>query len=296
MRYLYWFVIACLQIIMLTSCGLYVEPTPPREAVESPRTNGILTSLPTRSIDILSIDLVSNEVGLAGPPANNSPAYLQELEAMVSFRRGNLLASPGWVKRLVRLTIELDGELKTVENETSSQVDENGLVIQVIEPQARAKCSCQGGFLMSWARTSGSQSIWDMQPQDIWTVFGGSQLETNGSLLPEPGIRTETVIEPKQAEINRITIQGLEPGQPILLDFGFSKYAQNRVAEGARLQRQTIYENCWYLSEQYTLVDQNQRVEALFNPDTGKLRRLQVFDLSQKDIRLLWRIDLAVEE
>lgn len=293
MRYPYWFMISCLCLIILTSCGLDAKPITQREAVDSPGTGEIQTSLSTNLIENTNI-LTSNSSVAAEPSTNSSTSFLEELEGLVSHRRRNLLASPGWVKRVVRLTIDQDGEQKTTENETSIQIDENGVIIQIIDP--KAKCSCQGGVLMSWVRKASSQSIWDMQPQDIWTVLGGSQSDLKKGLLPEPGDRMEKAFEPDQTELSSLTIRGLEPGQPILFDFGFAEYTRMRVAEGERLHRQTIYENCWYLGEQYYLVDQKQRIEALFNPDTGRLHRLQVFDLSQKDIRLVWRIDLAVEE
>jgi hypothetical protein len=186
---------------------------------------------------------------------------------MVSHRRENFLADPGWLKRLTRLIILQEGQEQVIERESLVQYDQNGMVIQVIEPGGNARCSCQGGPLVAWMRTGGSLSLWEMQPEEIWKA-----LETQAYF------------------------QGIEPGQELGLDFGFSQYARDRLAVGARLHRQTIYENCWYLGEQYNLVERNRRIEALFNPDTGKLKRLQVFDLSGKNIRLLWRIELAVEE
>jgi hypothetical protein len=79
-------------------------------------------------------------------------------------------------------------------------------------------------------------------------------------------------------------------------DFGFSTEAARLVQEGASLNRMTLYENCWYMGELYTLSDGVNRLSALYYPDTGKLRSLESWRLDSDGIKSLWQILLPVEE
>lgn len=79
-------------------------------------------------------------------------------------------------------------------------------------------------------------------------------------------------------------------------DFGFANRASQMVLAGSSLSRTTLYENCWYMGELYTLSDGINRLTALYYPDTGKIRKLEAWQLNSEKIESFWTLTLPIEE
>jgi len=245
-----------------------VDTIDSRIQTASCKTPDTITTSSSRNITSITLDSAGPEITQA-----NDIRYLNEMQEMNEKRKQYLLAEPGWIRRLTRLTILRDGQEYAHESEVLIQVDGTGIVAQVIETEANPNCNCQGGPVVAWARGANTKPIYKMQPEEM--------LKTQ--------VSTADVEE-------RTYIEGLSPGQPLSLDFDFVTFAQNKLREGATLQHQMIYLDCWYQGEQYSLLDGNRRIEALFKPETGRLRRLQVYDIVDGSIQLVWRVELAKED
>ena len=92
------------------------------------------------------------------------------------------------------------------------------------------------------------------------------------------------------------TAQPAPPLEPPVFDIGFYPFSQAALEAGWLFSNQILYENCWYMGETYNLSNGAIRVTALFYPDTGKLRTLQVYDLSGPSLKLIASLELPIEE
>jgi hypothetical protein len=88
---------------------------------------------------------------------------------------------------------------------------------------------------------------------------------------------------------------GISAGSPSF-DFGYRSFAGETLADGWLSSSQILYENCWYMGETYNLSNGSIRVSALFFPDTGKLRTLNLYDISGPSLRLIASLELPIEE
>ncbi len=204
----------------------------------------------------------------------NELRYLFEMQQMNEKRKQYLFTEPGWIRRLIRLTILKDGQEYAHESEILIQVNDANIVTQVIQTEENPTCNCPGNPVAILAQGGKSRPVYEMLPEELLA----------------------TQLVPSDTKEERTYIEGLSPGQILNPDFDFIAFAQSKLEEGATLQHQMIYLDCWYQGEQYSLLDGNRRIEALFKPETGRLRRLQIYDIVDGEIKLVWRIELAKEE
>ena len=247
-------------------------PTPLVLAPPGPPTSGSLSSFfPAWSADHPTASVYSS---LASTP------HASELETLVAWttqRQQDLLAQPGWLHRYTR-----------------------HFVFSQKTPNSTAPAADFAYVLEGWYHINKAGQI-DQAREHI--------LDEAGSLLQS---REYAAASGDWSVVGDLpfVVHLTDLSLPFDLDFGFSRLAQSvSPAEGQPehdLTRHTIYENCWYLGEEFILgLDGTAaqgfgaglvKINALFNPDTGKLRTLQIFELTPGDLRLVERIELAVEE
>lgn len=68
------------------------------------------------------------------------------------------------------------------------------------------------------------------------------------------------------------------------------------LEQGEKLSRQTIYSNCWYIGEQYTISDGKFLREAVFDPAMGNFKALKTWERNEDTIQLVSGIDVLKEE
>jgi hypothetical protein len=87
-------------------------------------------------------------------------------------------------------------------------------------------------------------------------------------------------------------------GEPSYFKQGdiFYQQAGRLLEQGETLSSQTIYRNCWYIGEQYTISDGNLLREAVIDPAMGNLRALKTWQRNAKAIELVSGIDVLKEE
>jgi hypothetical protein len=84
--------------------------------------------------------------------------------------------------------------------------------------------------------------------------------------------------------------QGYDPG------FGFYQQAVQFVEQGRQINKQTLYQDCWYIGEKYMIVDDGILHEAVFDPPTGELRSIKTWDVSSGVIQLIDSMEVAIEK
>jgi hypothetical protein len=87
-------------------------------------------------------------------------------------------------------------------------------------------------------------------------------------------------------------------GAPRFFEQGetFYRQAGRLLEQGEKLSSQTIYSNCWYIGEQYTISDGKLLLEAVFDPAMGNLRALKTWEVNEDAIELVAGIDVLKEE
>ena len=76
----------------------------------------------------------------------------------------------------------------------------------------------------------------------------------------------------------------------------FYQQAGRLLEQGEKLSSQTIYSNCWYIGEQYTISDGNLLREVVIDPAMGNLRALKTWQRNDDAIELVSGIDVLKEE
>jgi hypothetical protein len=76
----------------------------------------------------------------------------------------------------------------------------------------------------------------------------------------------------------------------------FYQQAGRLLEQGEKLSSQTIYSNCWYIGEQYTISDGKFLREAVFDPAMGNFKALKTWERDEDTIELVSGIDVLKEE
>lgn len=82
----------------------------------------------------------------------------------------------------------------------------------------------------------------------------------------------------------------LDPG------FGFYEHAARLVQQGVRLNKQTIYNNCWYSGEEYSILEDQVVYAAVYHPGNQTLRTVRAWTTEQGAVVMVSRTDIYVEE
>lgn len=80
------------------------------------------------------------------------------------------------------------------------------------------------------------------------------------------------------------------------LDYGFTNLAARLNEAGAALNRQTLYNNCWYIGEKYMIGEPPYSYAAVFNPDSGMLRQLAVWEVNSGAVALVSQVNVITQE
>ena len=117
-------------------------------------------------------------------------------------------------------------------------------------------------------------------------------------LVDEKGHTTQTFVFTngswRDASNGKVIIRGL----PRYFEQGVTYYRQaaRLLEKGEKLNSQTIYSNCWYIGEQYTISDGKFLLEVVIDPAMGNLRVLKTWELVDGAIELVSGIDVLKEE
>lgn len=183
---------------------------------------------------------------------------LKEVHRFIQRRKADLLSEPGWLHLITRQTV---GET------TALPGDET--ISSVTEQEGWFFLDEQGQISLAVTRLLDGQGQSDQVRifQDGAWKFppASSDFQTN-------------------------------PMDHLWLDFGFYQQAEVLMRQGNQLNRQTLYNNCWYSGEKYSILEGQLLHEALFNPDDGKLRSLKTWKISSNAISLVRHVDVLVDE
>ncbi len=91
-------------------------------------------------------------------------------------------------------------------------------------------------------------------------------------------------------------VSELAPGLLLELDYGFTTLAARLNEAGATLNRQTLYNNCWYIGEKYMIGEPPYSYAAVFNPDSGMLRQLAVWEVNSGAVALVSQVNVITQE
>ena len=117
-------------------------------------------------------------------------------------------------------------------------------------------------------------------------------------LVDEKGRTTRTFVFNNGSWWDTTTGETIIRGSPKHFEIGETYYQQagRLLAQGEKISSQTIYSNCWYFGEQYTVSDGTYLLEAVFDPAMGNLRALKTWELNEGAIELVSGIDVLKEE
>ena len=117
-------------------------------------------------------------------------------------------------------------------------------------------------------------------------------------LVDEKGRTTQTFVFNDGSWWDTTTGETIIRGAPRYFETGevFYRQAGRLLAQGEKISSQTIYSNCWYIGEQYTVSDGTYLFEAVFDPAMGNLRAVKTWELVEGAIELVSGIDVLKEE
>ena len=117
-------------------------------------------------------------------------------------------------------------------------------------------------------------------------------------LVDDKGRTTRTFVFNNGSWWDSTTGETIIRGSPRYFEIGETYYQQagRLLAQGEKISSQTIYSNCWYIGEQYTVSDGTYLLEAVFDPAMGNLRALKTWELNEGAIELVSGIDVLKEE
>lgn len=183
---------------------------------------------------------------------------LQELYDLHTARKANLWSQPGWVHLVFR---------RALQDRTPLTQDVLGL---------------------------------DMVMDEEWVYLDEQGLPTQAviRLLYEDGkaipVRILNDGAWRSLLLGRInpddTWDNLDPGS------GFYEHVSRLVQQGVRLNKQTIYNNCWYSGEEYSVLDGEVVYAALYHPGNQTLRTVRAWAIEQGAVVMVSRVDIYIEE
>ncbi len=203
------------------------------------------------------LSVVSSSIRSVSDPAG----FLADLRKFHDLRAAEL-SIPGWLHRLTR-------HMKL----------ENGKTIR--------------WQVKGWYRFDQSGSLSEAYERTLDT---DGQVDQPLRRVALPENASGTVLPVSQEALLPSLAQEAAPINELVFDSGFHIFAESALAAGWLFSSQILYENCWYMGETYNLSNGSLRVTALFYPDTGKLRTLQVYDISGPSIQLIASLELPIEE
>ena len=83
---------------------------------------------------------------------------------------------------------------------------------------------------------------------------------------------------------------------PFDSSYGIFDLVTNLVRQGQSLNKSTLYKDCWYQGDKYTLSDGQLTHEIVVKPSQGTLRWIKTWQVSSGSIILLDSFEIALEE
>lgn len=248
-------------LLVLTACGK-PQGSLPKQLVPLNHANAPFASVTPITLQNTIIGVgVHPGVGVQ-PSIPDSVLLLNELRDLVNHRQSELFSNPGWLHLITRQVNPITGTYmlhQTIWEATQGQFEQEEWIL----------LNDQGQL---------SQAVTRIKSSD------GQILQER--ILSDGIWRNLTLGSESQAD----------PMETYLPDLGFYQETLLLLKTGMHLSKQTLYNNCWYLGEEYRITDGQKLHTAVINPDTGKLRTLKIWDVSSGQIKLVSSVDLLVEE
>jgi hypothetical protein len=80
------------------------------------------------------------------------------------------------------------------------------------------------------------------------------------------------------------------------LGVGVYDQAKDLVGSDQQLNKQTLYQNCWYIGEQYTISDGKLMRYVVIDPDNAQLRAVKIMDISSGSFKMVDSLEVLKEE
>lgn len=207
----------------------------------------------------LSSDESSSANYSVAPIDADSIALVKEIQALTAQRQADLVpAAPGWLHLIIR-QFHSKVEAFSADNTSSGQLQlEQWLSL---DDQGRVRADIRR--LLDDPAQAGEFNL----------LSGGSWVN-----LPLAGFSTASNTLP------------FDPS------YGIYDLVDQLVRQGQTLTRSTLYKECWYQGEKYTLSDGRITHEIVFKPDNHALRWIKTWQVSSGVITLVDSLEIALEE
>ncbi len=174
--------------------------------------------------------------------------------------------------------------------------------------QRRAVLIGRPGWLHLVTRNAGGannlSSLWGKVPEP-WEEEEWLELDASGYARKAVKRLLNDELQPLQNSVLvnsswwNLTLGAERPAEetgPFDPNYGFYDLALRLTRQGHSLSKGTIYKECWYQGEQYSVGDGVYKYEAVFNPDKHSLRWLKTWRVSPGPLALVESKEILVEE
>lgn len=235
-------------------------------------------------VGILSLLLVA---GCSSPLESNSSTDLQATPTIV----GDLVIVPTALAPLKPINLDQKSSLQEeIQSHTELyrmlMLSEPGWIHLIIRPDGHDKTD------VTHTETESYEEGWYLLDDQAQVL---SAIER---LVDEKGRTTQAFVFKNgnwwDTSNGEMTIRGV----PRFFEQGetFYRQAGRLLEQGEKLSSQTIYSNCWYIGEQYTISDGKFLLEAVFDPAMGNLKALKTWEVAEDAVELVAGIDILKEE
>lgn len=220
------------------------------------QNNLIFTAVPTQVLSA-SASPVSNPIE-SQADGSKTLLLLNELQILAAQRQTDLVSQPGWLYFHSRIA----GSHQTTFANWGVDLDE-------YEQERWMLLDMSGKITMA-----------------VYRILDSEQQPLQVSVLKNGNWRNLTLGAESPADMN-------DPFDP---NFGFYELADRLVQQGRQLHSDTIYHDCWYQGERYTISDGENYYEAVFNPGRRSLRWIKTWQISAGSIILVDSLEIMVEK
>lgn len=146
--------------------------------------------------------------------------------------------------------------------------------------------------------------VWDTLParylEETWLLLGEKsevRLAVRQEISEEGQVLQQSLYQNGSWRNLTLGAESKTPSASLLeLDYGFTSLAARLHETGAALNRQTLYNNCWYIGEKYMIGEPPYSYAAAFNPDNGMLRQFSTWKVVSGSVLLVEKIDVVAQE
>ncbi len=204
-------------------------------------------------------NLASTNTSAALPAAPTSTTLLQEIRDLSNQRRTDLVpAAAGWLHIVTRQFHSKDSLTSAWDNSSGQYQQEDWLSLDR-----------QGQVLADIRRVvddNGQSDELGLLTGGVWKSVAMAQQNSDRNTLP------------------------FDP------NYGVYEQFAALVSQGLTINKSTLYKECWYQGEKYTITNGQVTHEVLFRPDHEALRWIKTWQVSAGNITLIDSIEVALEE